>query len=306
LATLMPAKGGKLPVAVSTGALRGPGNDVVGRVLVLRDLRREHEVERMKSEFLSRVGHELRTPLTGIMGYVDILRRRAVEPDQAHLWHEEILVAAKRLLRIVEILEFLASSGAGRVPLYLEPIDVSGLVEGAVTNWSGRLPVNCSLSRRVDRSTPDVLGDRRWLALALDELIDNAVKFSPDGGVITVTAAPTALAATAGANGADNGGVDGVAISVVDEGQGMTPAERATMFGEFVQGDASDTRRFGGLGLGLSLVERVVADHSGTVTGAASPRGSGSVFTMTLPAVARGTAAATDRSTTIGTGGGQG
>jgi NtrC-family two-component system sensor histidine kinase KinB len=137
-------------------------------------------------------------------------------------------------------------------------------------------------------------------------LIDNALKFSPDGGAITVTAAPTAMAANAGADGADNGRVDGVAISVVDEGLGMTPDERATVFGEFMQGDASDTRRFGGLGLGLSLVQRVVADHSGTVTGAASPRGSGSVFTMTLPAVAKRTAAPTDRSTTIGTAEGPG
>src|SRR6202023_1708302 len=99
LATVVQDSGTEVPVALSVGALRGPANEIAGSVLVLRDLGREREVERMKTEFLSRVGHELRTPLTGIMGYADILLRREVEPARARLWYEEMLIAAKRLLR---------------------------------------------------------------------------------------------------------------------------------------------------------------------------------------------------------------
>ena len=99
LATLMQPLGGEVPVAVSIGAVEGPGRRVVGRVLVLRDLRREHEVERMKAEFLSRAGHELRTPLTGIMGNARVLLRRQVEPAQARQYYEEIDVAALKNIK---------------------------------------------------------------------------------------------------------------------------------------------------------------------------------------------------------------
>jgi PAS domain S-box-containing protein len=279
LATVVQDSGSEVPVALSVGALRGPANEIAGSVLVLRDLRREREVERMKTEFLSRVGHELRTPLTGIMGYADILLRRTVEADRARLWHEEILVAAKRLLRIVEMLEFFALSGAGRVLLRPEPLSVRGLVDGVVASWEDRLPAGHTLTRRVARSTPPVLGDRRWLTLAIDELVDNAVKFSPEGGKVTVTAVPVGARRQAVANGHPGS----VEISVADRGKGMTAEEQAIAFGEFVQGDSSDTRRFGGLGLGLSLVQRVVEGHGGTVSCVSTP-GRGSIFTVVLPA----------------------
>jgi signal transduction histidine kinase len=180
----------------------------------------------------------------------------------ARQYYEEIDVAAKRLLRIVEILEFFASSGGGLI--HPHPLDVRRLVEEVVTGWAGR-----------DHDTPDVLGDERWLVLAIDELIDNAVKFSPDGGSVTVAATATSTRRLPA------GGVD---ISVADQGQGMTPEQRTAAFGEFVQGDGSDTRRFGGLGLGLSLVQRVVESHGGTVT-CVSTAGQGSVFTINLPAM---------------------
>ena len=289
LATAVHTSGEEIPIAVSAGALRGPHNDLAGQVLVVRDLRRERQVERMKSEFLNRIGHELRTPLTGIMGYADILLRRSASPEQAQLSHEEILSSAKRLLRTVEMLEFFASSGAGRVLMRPEPLDVRQLIEGVVATWSERLQAPSAISRRVARRLPAVIGDRRWLALAIDELIENAVKFSPGGAQVTVTAATTtASLRPAGTQAAHNGaGVEetppaAVEISVIDRGKGMTPEEQLTAFSEFVQGDSSDTRRYGGLGLGLSLVQRVVEGHGGTVRCTSTP-GQGSTFTIVLP-----------------------
>ncbi|MDQ1428491.1 MAG: two-component system, OmpR family, sensor histidine kinase VicK, partial [Acidimicrobiaceae bacterium] len=293
LATALEQNGTEFPVAVSAGALRGPGNELVGQVLVLRDLRREREVERMKTEFLSRVGHELRTPLTGIMGYADFLMRRSVPVERAQVCYEEILVSAKRLLRVVEMLEFFASSGAGRVLLRPEPLDVHQLVESVVVPWSERLAAPSTIASQIADDIPEINGDRRWLALAIDELIDNAVKFSLGGAQVTVTAG-VALgrppqepprfsgpgASAPSANGP--GSVRVLEISVMDRGKGMTPEEQATAFGEFVQGDSSDTRQFGGLGLGLSLVQRVVEGHGGTVR-CTSLSGRGSTFTIALP-----------------------
>ena len=293
LATALEQNGTEFPVAVSAGALRGPGNELVGQVLVLRDLRREREVERMKTEFLSRVGHELRTPLTGIMGYADFLMRRSVPVERAQVCYEEILVSAKRLLRVVEMLEFFASSGAGRVLLRPEPLDVHQLVESVVVPWSERLAAPSTIASQIADDIPEINGDRRWLALAIDELIDNAVKFSLGGAQVTVTAGvalgrppqepPRFLGPGASAPNANGpGSVRVLEISVMDRGKGMTPEEQATAFGEFVQGDSSDTRQFGGLGLGLSLVQRVVEGHGGTVR-CTSLSGRGSTFTIALP-----------------------
>jgi PAS domain S-box-containing protein len=260
----------EIPVAVSAGALRGPGGELVGTVLVLRDLRREQDLERMKSEFLSRVGHEFRTPLTGIMGYAEILLHRGATPARARQWHGEILESAKRLQRIVERLEFFASSGAGRVLIQAEPLDVRAVLGGLAAVWAERLGSGDRLVRRVARSIPPVLADGRWLALAIDELIDNAVKFSPGGADVSLHAKPTP----------DGAFVD---ISVSDHGVGMSLEQQSVAFAEFVQGDGSDTRRFGGLGLGLALVARVVEGHGGSVSYVSTP-GSGSTFTIRVPA----------------------
>ncbi|HET6965711.1 MAG TPA: PAS domain-containing sensor histidine kinase [Acidimicrobiales bacterium] len=269
---------GEIPVAVSSGALRGPAGEAVGTVLVFRDMRREQEVEQMKTEFLSRIGHELRTPLTGILGYADILLRREVPEERARAWYEEILTSARRLLRIVEMLEFFASEGAGRMVLRPEEVDVRALVNGIASSWSGRLPPNLTIGRRLPKQETVVTADQRWLTLAVDELIDNAVKFSPEGGRILIKVAEEG---------------DTVEISVSDQGMGMTSQHHDVIFGDFVQGDNSDTRRFGGLGLGLAVVRRVVEGHGGTINCRSAP-GRGTTFVIGLPTRSADSDAAAD------------
>ena len=264
----------EVPVAVIGGPLRGPSDELVGGVFVLRDLRREREVEQMKTEFLSRVGHELRTPLTGIMGYADLLIRRDVPEERARVWHQEILKQSKALFRIVQMLEFFASTGAGRIFLRLEPLEVRPLVDDVVERWSARVNGHHPISRRVGRGLPDIQADKRWLSLSLDELVDNAVKFSPGGGKVQLMAAPYD----------DGRGHTGVELAVVDRGNGMSADEQARAFADFAQGDTSDTRTFGGLGLGLSLVQRVAEAHGGTVA-VESSAGKGSRVSIRLPGV---------------------
>jgi signal transduction histidine kinase len=261
-----------VPVAVSAGALRGHRPDDAGAVFVIRDLRREQEVERMKTEFLSRVGHELRTPLTGIMGFSDLMSRKTVPPSQARVWHGEILEQSKRLLRVIERLEFFASAGAGRLRLRPDWVDVRRLVDDVVSVWEPRLNAPWLISRSVERDVAPVVADRRWLRLAIDELVDNAVKFSPDGGEVVVMVRTVRAGRV-------------LEISVIDHGKGMSEREATAAFGEFVQGDTSDTRSFGGLGLGLSLVQRVIEGHGGSVAWQSYP-GEGSKFSLLLPIAA--------------------
>jgi len=267
-ATLSPLDGPAVPVAVSGAPLRDPDGGAAGGVFVLRDLRGEREVERMKTEFLSRIGHELRTPLTGVLGYSEMLLRREWPANRARQMLEEVNSSGHRLERIVQLLEFFAAAAAGRSLLRLEPVDLRGVVDDVVKAWEPRVQPPLTLSRQMARGLPPVLGDPRWLRLALTELVDNAIKFSPVGGRVVITGVRT-----------DDGRVD---LAVADHGVGMTPAEVDRAFTDFEQGDTSDTRRYGGLGLGLPLVLRVVEGHGGEVRCATTP-GRGTRISMVLP-----------------------
>jgi PAS domain S-box-containing protein len=272
VANLRQIDGALVPIAVSAGALRGPEGELTGGVFVFRDLRGEREVERMKTEFLSHIGHELRTPLAGVIGFTEILTRRELTPTKAREVQQDILSSAHQLARIVEMLEFFATTSAGRSPLRPAPIEVRAVVDDVVTRWTERLDGEHPITRRVARGLPNVVADRRWLAKSLDELIDNAVKFSPDGSRITVTA-----------ESATNGRSSGVEISVADQGKGMSPEDHERAFADFIQGDGSDTRSYGGLGLGLAMVKRVVEAHGGHVD-VVSELKKGAKFSIFLPA----------------------
>jgi signal transduction histidine kinase len=134
------------------------------------------------------------------------------------------------------------------------------------------------LTTRVARGTPDALVDSVYLQRCFDELIDNAVKYSPHGGRIAVAAQPGPLLA------GDEAGPS-VRFTVTDEGLGLDPEEFDRLLGDFSQADASATREFGGLGLGLTLVDRVVRSHEGRFS-VERASGGGSRFVITLRAVA--------------------
>ena len=262
-----------VPVALTAGALRGPDGEVTGGVIVVRDLRGEREVERMKRHFLSRVGHELRTPLTPLIGYSQMLVGRDIPPERAKTVYDSILLSAKRLERIVEMLEFFASLDAGRQVLQSDPVDVRNVLSDVVERRAAELEGSAhTITKRIAKDTPVVQADGKWLGRSVDELVDNAVKFSPAGGRVTVTAGPL------------DGDPDWVEIAVLDRGVGMSADEVDSAFTEWAQGDESDTRHFGGLGLGLALVQRVAEHHGGRVECQTAP-GKGSRFSIVLPSL---------------------
>jgi signal transduction histidine kinase len=264
----------RIPVALSAGTLglARPDGPQVGSVYVLRDMRREREAERAKSELLSNISHELRTPLVPIKGYAELLLRRNVPEAKARQSLSEIVDAADRLELVVQRLLDVAAQEATPLNIRREAVPVRPLVESVVTRWKSRVDERHAITRRTSRDLPELSGDRRLLERSLDELVDNAIKFSPAGGTVSVTA-------TVSTNG---GGSPAVVISVRDHGIGI-PADRLDrIFEDFSQGDSSPTRQFGGLGLGLALVRRVVHAHHGELV-CETNLGEGSTFSMVLP-----------------------
>jgi two-component system phosphate regulon sensor histidine kinase PhoR len=268
-ATVRHHRGLEVPVVVTGAPLRDAAGVASGAVAVVRDIRREREVERMKTEFLANISHEMKTPLTPIAGYAQMLATRDLPPDQARSFARDIVVGARQLERVITQLVNFATMAAGRLEPSPTPVSTKAVLEDLLKRWRNRVDDGHVVERRIARGTPDLLVDRRLLDLSLDELVDNAVKYSPDGGKVTVSAR------------ADDGMVE---LSVSDDGVGI-PADRLdVIFGDFAQADGSSTREFGGLGLGLPVVRHVVLAHGGDIK-CESELGRGTRFVMRLPAV---------------------
>jgi two-component system sensor histidine kinase VicK len=247
-----------------------PLTDADGVVLVLRDTTREREVERMKTEFLSNVSHELRTPLTPIRGYAEILvSKSGLGEDKVRSFATTIRDESLKMNRVVDLLVDVASVEAGRVHVSPRAVTVRELLDARVAAWHARAP-HRTFKRHVARGLPKVLVDPNWLAKALDELIDNAVKHTPSG--------PITLVGSLSPDGTR------VRVAVKDTGPGISTANRARLFTSFEQVDGSATRRVGGLGLGLSFVRRL-ADDAGFPLTVLSVEGKGAEFALDLPVI---------------------
>ncbi|MBW3561375.1 MAG: PAS domain S-box protein [Actinobacteria bacterium] len=259
-------QGRLVPVAATAAPMRAEDGTHLGRVYVLRDITGEVEVERMKTEFLANISHELRTPLTPIRGYAEVMRRRTIPPEKISEFGQNIVESTNRLERIVSMLVDFAALEAGRLRVRREPTALSPVVDEVLYAWRERFP-DRRFSRYLERDLPDVLVDPRLLGRVLEEVIDNAVKFSDE---------PVRLLASS------DDRTDRVRLTVRDEGMGIPEDELEMITRDFHQADGSATRKYGGLGLGLSLVYRI-AERFGAEVEIASTQGEGTEVHLLLP-----------------------
>jgi signal transduction histidine kinase/ActR/RegA family two-component response regulator len=229
------------------------------------------EIERMKGEFLAMISHELRTPLTAIIGYTDLLLREIHGPlnDRQARHQEAVRKAAHRLLALINDLLDVNRLQSGQVVLNLERLSLVDAVRRATAQVeNGAEHRSVSLRLDLPANPVTVLTDHERLHQILTNLLDNAIKFTPPGGSVTVRVDQDgSLARTA----------------VIDTGVGVAPEHLERIWDRFHQADSSVRRYFGGTGLGLAIVRHLVEGHGGKVSVSSGGIGKGSTFSFTLP-----------------------
>ena len=269
-----PARPVTLPVEVegrelwlSFVAVRTPSGGVV---YTFRDLTVERGLEEAKSDFIATVSHELRTPMTAVLGAAKTLLRDdiALSAERRQQLLEMIGAQGTRLTQITEEVLLANRLDRGDVRIDSERVDVSELVIRAVAAMRERLPDSISLTASTDANgAAAALGDRDRIEQVLVNLIDNAVKYSPDGGNVVVRTAPAAAS---------------VRVEVSDEGMGIAAGEQEAVFEKFYRADPQHRAVPSGTGLGLYICRELVRRMGGTI-GVRSQPGAGSTFYFELP-----------------------
>jgi PAS domain S-box-containing protein len=246
------------PVIGSDGAY-------LGRVWTLREVTEARQVDRIKDALVATVSHELRTPLTSIIGYLELLGTGEPLGEEDARFVDIVRRNAARLQRMVEELLFLSRVDVGGLEFELDDVDV---VELARTALGSADPAAAAKRITLEYDGPDTLharADGNRLGQVFDNLVSNAIKFTPERGRVKVTL------------GSENGAI---VASVCDTGVGIPLAEQSRLFERFFRSSA--TRDLPGTGLGLTIVRAIVEGHGGSVV-CTSNDGEGTTFTFTLP-----------------------
>jgi PAS domain S-box-containing protein len=285
---LLGRSGVETPIDDSGAPIRDAGGEIMGVVLVFRDVserrQQEREQERLRSEqaaradaeranrtkdeFLAVLSHELRSPLQGILGWLTVLRQMQPDPAQRQRALEAIERGVRQQAQLVNDILDVSRVVAGKLHLEREPVAVAAVVEECVDQ---ALPAAREKEVQLTSDASDcgvVLGDRHWLRQSLTNVLTNAIKFTPLGGRVEVRCHRDDTEAV---------------VTVRDNGVGIAADFLPRIFDRFSQGDPGIRRSPSGLGIGLSIVRQIVEMHGGTVRAESSGLGNGATFTLRLP-----------------------
>jgi PAS domain S-box-containing protein len=297
---LIAADGAERPIDDSGAPIRSRDGRMVGVVLVFRDVseRRRGELERrdaalererlldaeraaradaerasrVKDEFVAMVSHELRTPLNAILGWTQLMLKPGAGPDVTRRGLDVISRNTRLQAQLISDLLDISRIVSGKLRLDIEEVDVASVIGDAVDTVQGDAAAKrITIERDLDERAGAMAGDPGRLQQIIWNLLSNAIKFTPEGGRIAVRlrrAGPDAE------------------ITVTDSGVGIRSDFLPHIFDRFRQADQSTSRRFGGLGLGLSIVKHLVELHGGSIRAESPGVGHGATFTILLPASA--------------------
>ena len=237
-------------------------------------LQRVSELSQLKANFIANISHELRTPLTHIKGYIELLVTESLGPitdEQKHALQVSQQSSGK-LEGLIEDLIMVSLASRGEMSIKLDDMDVRRIANLGIKSFQGKAQERgINLHAVIDDNVPFVQGDSQKIAWALTQLLDNAIKFTSTGGSVVVSV--------------KREGENLVIVSITDTGIGIASDRMDEIFEPFHQLDGSSTRRYGGTGLGLSLVRQIIEAH-GSMIEVQSVEGHGTTFKFPLLAVA--------------------
>ena len=240
-----------------------------GAVVVLHDITDLRKLERVRRDFVANVSHEFKTPLTAIQGFAETLLAGAMDDPQHRVRFLQIILEhSRRLARLTDDLLELSKMDADRLALEVDRLSASQLVQSCVeTTQRVANEKHLRFSINLPQSLPDVAADRRRIAEVLQNLLDNAIQYTPAGGEIVVSA---------------SAGGQEVTFTVSDTGIGIPQVDQPRIFERFYRVDVARSREVGGTGLGLSIAKHLVEAHGGRIW-VESEVGRGSQFHFTVP-----------------------
>lgn len=244
-------------------------NEKTGTIFVHRDITREHEVDKMKSELVSTVSHELRTPLSSVLGFTELLLNKQLKPDKQERYLKTIYKEAKRLTNLINDFLDLQRMESGDQVYRMDKLSLNEIIIETAEKF--RAQDKHAIVLIDDAVDVVVEGDRERIAQVLMNLIGNAIKFSPLGGNVTISLK----------NDANN-----LRVSIQDEGIGIPADDIPKLFSKFQRIDNSSRRKIGGTGLGLAICREIIGKHDGEIW-IESQEGLGSAVHFELPLVTK-------------------
>jgi PAS domain S-box-containing protein len=242
-------------------------NSSFGRVFVVRDVSHQKEVDRLKLELISTVSHELRTPMSSIMGFSELILTRNLSEERNKEYIGIINSEARRLTNLINDFLDIQRMESGKHQFNKQEYDISQIIEEAQSlfqNYSSRHRISY---HQAAKSMPRICCDRDKILQVLSNLISNAVKYSPDGGEVNITAEVEG---------------ENIKVSVSDQGLGIPEDLKGNLFTKFYRIHNDDRREIGGTGLGLAICKEIIRFHNGEIS-VESSIGKGSTFWFSLP-----------------------
>ncbi|SMP25921.1 two-component system, OmpR family, sensor histidine kinase VicK [Laceyella tengchongensis] len=250
------------------------GNDLIGMVAVLEDVTEQEKLDRQRKDFVANVSHELRTPLTTIKSYIEALEDGAVEdPELAVRFLKVARQEADRMTRLIQDLLHLSRLDARKSKFYKKPLVLTEILEETMDRFRFQCQQKqISFTLFTHGSLPRVYADPDKLMQVLDNLVSNAIKYTPEGGSVAIVAKRNS---------------DGmVEVGIADTGIGIPKQDLGRIFERFYRVDKARSRSLGGTGLGLAIAQEIVHAHEGIIA-IDSIYQKGTVVTFTLPPVSR-------------------
>ncbi|QMV42569.1 ATP-binding protein [Cohnella cholangitidis] len=241
-------------------------SDRIGTLFVHRDITKEYEMDQMKSELVSTVSHELRTPLASVLGFAELLLHKELSPERQKKYIGTIHQEATRLTSLISDFLDLQRMESGRQMYEFKKADVAPLIQEVIELHQVNAPNHRFVWLPASQETQAIVDIDR-IKQVLMNVIGNAVKYSPNGGEITVACSVESRT---------------LRIDITDQGLGIPQEALAEVFNKFYRVDNSDRREIGGTGLGLSIVKEIMDNHDGKVE-VSSIYGQGSTFSLSLP-----------------------